>query len=270
MSSYRYESQASTFLPTPPLSQEDADKIDNSLISKSFTQAFPPINNSPFSFQTNIPHFYSFYDQSSTSVNSHDKPIITNNCNDNNNPIVIDSDSQLSNDYWSCSVCTFVNTNPLSLCCEMCTSIRESDNMNTNTVNGDNSSIKYDNHYSNGNGNGNNFDNDELNRRKDDNNNNNNNNNGNETDYDLDDEEVLNSSPSQLTPYHYELVSVIRHVGRSAYNGHYTCDVKKKLPQLNHIKWYRCDDSSVYQIPKEEVLSQKSDPYILFYQRIRK
>lgn len=240
------------------------NSTDNSLMLLKFDEAFPDVKHTSPIPQPTINDLFSSFTNSEVKNNSpnknkknNDDNSNTNNKNGNNNNNnrnnSLDSDNQFSNDYWCCSKCTFVNTNPLSLCCEICASERENENSNgINNNYNKNNGIRESNNV------------ETIDLDKDDNDD------KVDTDYDLDDEEIFHKSPSELTPYHYELVSVIRHVGKSAYNGHYTCDIKKKLPQLNHIKWYRCDDSVVYQIPKEHVFSQKSDPYILFYQKIKK
>lgn len=62
--------------------------------------------------------------------------------------------------------------------------------------------------------------------------------------------------PEHLTnPFYYHLVAVVRHVGRSAFSGHYTCDSLHKDPNTKEYHWYRCDDSSVTQISQVETIT---------------
>ena len=61
-------------------------------------------------------------------------------------------------------------------------------------------------------------------------------------------------------PYFYSLVSVVRHVGKSAFSGHYTCDVAHHESKINSEgrHWYHCDDSRVSQI--SQVFRPSSPP----------
>jgi hypothetical protein len=52
-------------------------------------------------------------------------------------------------------------------------------------------------------------------------------------------------------PFYYQLVAVVRHVGKTAFSGHYTCDVRHKDPSRDSQRrwgWYRCDDSRVSEV----------------------
>lgn len=51
-------------------------------------------------------------------------------------------------------------------------------------------------------------------------------------------------------PFYYNLVAVVRHIGRNAFSAHYTCDALHKEDDSKQFHWYRCDDSSVTQISK--------------------
>jgi hypothetical protein len=70
-------------------------------------------------------------------------------------------------------------------------------------------------------------------------------------------------------PFFYSLVAVVRHVGKSAFSGHYTCDVIHQRSNQDaqagegerslERHWYRCDDSRVTEI------SQVSPSFLIHF-----
>ena len=75
-------------------------------------------------------------------------------------------------------------------------------------------------------------------------------------------EEVLNITPylvSKTRPMFCRLFAVVVHTGKNSHSGHYYAYVKS----LEKNEWWKMDDSIVYPVSKEEVLS--AEAYMLFY-----
>ena len=64
----------------------------------------------------------------------------------------------------------------------------------------------------------------------------------------------------------FQLIGVVKHSGSSVF-GHYTAYVLGTSSTSGTKKWYYCDDSSVRSVSLQEVLSESTGAYILFYQR---
>jgi hypothetical protein len=125
---------------------------------------------------------------------------------------------------WNCSVCTFLNPGSF-LCCQICEAIRDAGEVaeevmevvEGKTIAGDEMTAP--------------------------------------TDQDSTEIEAETEGEQAGNPFYYQLVAVVRHVGKTAFSGHYTCDVRHKEPPLSHQSgkkvrwcWYRCDDSLVTEI----------------------
>jgi hypothetical protein len=74
-------------------------------------------------------------------------------------------------------------------------------------------------------------------------------------------DDLLQLAPIESVSTHFGLAAVVRHQGSDMSSGHYIADVLLKGV------WKRCDDSLVHEISEEAVLSDKTDSYILFYER---
>ena len=70
------------------------------------------------------------------------------------------------------------------------------------------------------------------------------------------------SSPTQLPPLQYKLVSMITHVGPSPNCGHYTA-----IGEAGNGQFFQFDDSSVRPIPVQQALNTAS--YVVFYEMTR-
>lgn len=70
------------------------------------------------------------------------------------------------------------------------------------------------------------------------------------------------SSPTQLPPLQYKLVSMITHVGPSPNCGHYTA-----IGEAGSGQFFQFDDSSVRPIPVQQALNTAS--YVVFYEMTR-
>ncbi len=78
-------------------------------------------------------------------------------------------------------------------------------------------------------------------------------------------------------PIRYNLTGVLRHTGSTAKSGHYVADVLDinadwdasvgsiSLEQKQSLPWIRCDDSTVHKYSSKDVITDKTTPYILFY-----
>ena len=62
----------------------------------------------------------------------------------------------------------------------------------------------------------------------------------------------------------YDLLGVVNHFGAAGY-GHYTAFVRDLFAVGGPGPWLRCDDSSVAEVPADDVRS--SAAYVLFYAR---
>jgi hypothetical protein len=203
-------------------------KIDNNLISKTFSSAFPFSLQSPphpplspesqvisdldQDFQNNSSN--SFENKFSTPPRQQETPQELLRICDGSDQAIFPE--ELASSSWSCSKCTYLNPETY-LICEICKETRDSVDDKEDGL--------------------------------------------------IEEKEVCPLAPplplveslipsNQLhNPYFYSLVAVVRHVGRSAFSGHYTCDVMahQKSQETNSIgtderHWYRCDDSRVSEI----------------------